>query len=94
VSRGLDKIIEDLRRLGILDSYEGKADLPGGSSAPIWRLRRGGLALLLDELEGHRFLAVQTQRFRAVIVRGPEGRPLVVRRYEDFVTDEVSGPGE
>ncbi len=92
-SPSLEKLAEDLRRLGILKAYEGKVELPPPASPGlIYGLREGGLALLLEEMESHRFLAYQARRFRAIIVRGPEGKPLVVQRYEDFVTKEMPAP--
>jgi len=93
MSSALRKLADDLKRLGVITTYEGKVDLlPPAPPAPIYQLRAGGHALLLEDLESHRFLAHQVKRFRAIIIRGPAGDPIVLRRYQDFVSDELDNP--
>lgn len=92
-SAAAQKRIGDLTRLGVVTTYEGKVDLPAPAlPAPIYRLRAGGLVLFLDQLENQRFLAFQARRFRAIVVEGGDGEPVVVRRYQDFLGEEMEGP--
>lgn len=84
--------ILNLQRLGILGAQEGTLQMPPPlPGAPIYSLRDGKRALLLESLESERFLLHHAQRFDFIFVRGTEGRPLVIRRMEDFVTEKFAG---
>jgi len=92
-SDSLAVFISKLRQLGIFQEQEGTLALPPPSpSAAIWRMRSGGLALVLDRMESEVFLAHQAQRFRLILIRNANGKPLVVRRFEDFLTEQIEGP--
>lgn len=91
----IEQLATNLKQLGVIDTYEGKVDLPPPAPpAPIYHLRTGGLILLLEDWENHRFLEFQSRRFRAIVVCGADGKPMVIRRFQDFVTDELESPKE
>ncbi|MEQ8821226.1 MAG: hypothetical protein RLY93_13370 [Sumerlaeia bacterium] len=78
----LDELVERLRNLGVITSPEGRVAMPIPPDAPIFRLKAGGLCLLLPRLESEAFLAHQAKRFDLVFVLTANGTVLTLARMQ------------
>lgn len=76
-----------LQALGVFDSIEGTVPLPVPPDGVIWRLKRGGTALVLPRAESDATMAHFAQRFDYVIAPAAGGEALVVRRLENQIGD-------
>ena len=90
----LDELVKRLQKLTILGDREGVVKLPIPPDAPIYRLRRGGLALLLPRMETEAFLAHQTRRFDYVFALTAGGEVVVVSRLQNQINALRDAPQE
>lgn len=88
----VEELAARLQRLGILEAREGQVPLSAGDAAPIYRMRQGGLALLLPQLESEAALVRFAQRFDLVFSLTASGQVLAVERFQGRIQPLLDAP--
>lgn len=78
--QSVEELARRLQQLTVLGDREGAVAMPIPPDAPIYRLRKGGTALLLARVESEAFLAHQVRRFDVVFALTAAGEVLVFSR--------------
>jgi len=90
----LDELAKRLKTLGILADQEGKIPMPIPPDAPIFRLKKGGIVVLLPRIESEAFMAHQCKRFDMVIAMTATGEVLVLSRLQNRISELLDNPGD
>jgi hypothetical protein len=89
----VEELARRLQQLTVLGDREGVVRMPIPPDAPIYRLRRGGVAVILPRLESQAFVEHCCRRFDLVVVAdGGGGEALAVSRLQGRLAELMEMP--
>lgn len=88
----MEELVSRLVKLGVVTGLEGRLPMPIPPDGLIYRLRSGGLALLLARLESEAFLAHQSRRYDHIFALSSAGEVLVITRVQQALVDLLDAP--
>ncbi|MBX3729225.1 MAG: hypothetical protein KF858_08570 [Candidatus Sumerlaeia bacterium] len=89
----VEELARRLQQLTVLGDREGALRMPIPPDAPIYRLRRGGVAVILPRLESQAFVEHCCRRFDLVLVAdGGGGEALAVSRLQGRLAELMEMP--
>lgn len=92
--KDLEELIRRLTTLQVIGDLEGRVALPVPPEAPIYRLRKGGLVVLLPRMESEATMAHLAKRFDMVLAMTGGGDVLVVSRLQSRLVELMENPGD
>ncbi|MDK2971900.1 MAG: hypothetical protein PWP23_1655 [Candidatus Sumerlaeota bacterium] len=84
---GIDDLVRRLQQLAVLGNREGQMKMPIPPDAPIHRLRKGGVAVILPRVESQALLVHCAKRFDVVFAMTDSEEVLVFERLQGRLND-------
>jgi hypothetical protein len=85
--QGIDDLVRRLQQLAVLGDREGQMKMPIPPDAPIFRLRKGGVAVVLPRVESQALLVHCAKRFDVVFAMTDSEEVLVFERLQGRLND-------
>lgn len=93
-AESVEDLASRLQRLNIIGEREGTVRLAHQPDALMYRLRSGGLCLLMPRMEGEETMLRLTRRFDMLFVLCRRGEVLVLERYQSRLPALLDSPGQ